>query len=128
MVKSLHIDVAPAYITVVLIGLYLILNTNNRNLKLSKAPLKSQAHQGTSLFTSVATNQRGVSKGSREAQVRFPEYQEGTQSKLAVRPKLGVVQMGKVNVQNPHRPFPLRKHNSSWFLKNISKCICYVTL
>src|SRR6218665_841417 len=41
----------------------------NRNLKTSKALLKSQAHQGTSLFTSAATNQRGVSKGgSREAQ------------------------------------------------------------
>src|SRR6218665_1204853 len=45
----------------------------NRNLKTSKALLKSQAHQGTSLFTSAATNQRGW---SREAQVRFPEYQE----------------------------------------------------
>jgi len=30
----------------------------NRNLKTSKALLKSQAHQGTSLFTSAATNQR----------------------------------------------------------------------
>src|SRR6218665_1763964 len=46
----------------------------NRNLKTSKALLKSQAHQGTSLFTSAETNQRGVSKrGSREAQVLFPE-------------------------------------------------------
>src|SRR6218665_2870901 len=56
-----------------------ILNRNrNRNLKTSKALLKSKAHQGTSLFTSAATNQRGVSKGgSREAQVRIPEYQEG---------------------------------------------------
>ena len=34
----------------------------------------------TSLFTSAATNQRVFSKGgSREAQVRFPEYQEGTE-------------------------------------------------
>src|SRR6218665_1381520 len=33
---------------------------HNRNLKISKALLKSQAHQGTSLFTSAATNQRGV--------------------------------------------------------------------
>src|SRR6218665_3700880 len=49
-------------------------NRRNRNLKTSKALLKSQAHQGTSLFTSAATNQRGVSKGgSREAQVRIPE-------------------------------------------------------
>ena len=45
----------------------------NRNLKISKALLKCQAHQG------AATNQRGFSKGwSRVAQVRFPEYQEGT--------------------------------------------------
>ena len=29
----------------------------NRNLRTSRAPLKSQAHQGTSLFTSAATNQ-----------------------------------------------------------------------
>jgi len=27
-------------------------SNRNRNLKMSKAPLKSQAHQGTSLFTS----------------------------------------------------------------------------
>src|SRR6218665_978839 len=33
------------------------------NLKTSKALLKSQAHQGTSLFTSAATNQKGISKG-----------------------------------------------------------------
>src|SRR6218665_1209640 len=38
----------------------------NRNLRTSKALLKSQAHQGTSLFTSAATNQRGVSKGGQE--------------------------------------------------------------
>src|SRR6218665_924478 len=38
----------------------------NRKLKTSKALLKSQAHQGTSLFTSAATNQRGVSKGGQE--------------------------------------------------------------
>ena len=44
---------------------------------MSKALLESQAHQGTSLFTSAATNQRGgfPKGGSREAQVRFPEYQ-----------------------------------------------------
>src|SRR6218665_2174916 len=51
----------------------------NHNLKTSKVLLKSQAHQGTSLFTSAVTNQRGVSKGgSREAQVRIPHYQENT--------------------------------------------------
>src|SRR6218665_3579333 len=47
----------------------------NRNLKMSKALLKNQAHQRTSLFTRAATNQRE----SREAQIRFPEYQEGTE-------------------------------------------------
>ena len=36
-----------------------IITIRDRNLKISKAPLKSQAHQGTSLFTSAATNQRG---------------------------------------------------------------------
>src|SRR6218665_1787109 len=56
----------------------------NRNLKLSKALLKSQAHQGTSLFTSAATNQRGFQRGSREAQVRFPEYQKGTATQSAL--------------------------------------------
>src|SRR6218665_485039 len=45
----------------------------NRNLQTSKAPLKSQA-QGTSLFTSATSNQRGFPKNSPwEAQVRFPE-------------------------------------------------------
>src|SRR6218665_2372261 len=39
---------------------------HNRNLETSKALLKSQAHQATSLFTSAATNQRGVSKGGQE--------------------------------------------------------------
>src|SRR6218665_2559521 len=32
-------------------------------LGFSKAPLKSQAHQSTNLFTSAATNQRGCPKG-----------------------------------------------------------------
>src|SRR6218665_4167979 len=42
---------------------HMLCNRNrNRNLRTSKALLKSQAHQGTSLFTSAATNQRGVSK------------------------------------------------------------------
>src|SRR6218665_2661406 len=49
----------------------------NHNLKTSKALLKSQARQGTSLFTSAATNKGGFQRRSREAQVRFPEYQEG---------------------------------------------------
>src|SRR6218665_3668990 len=46
---------------------WLELNTcnrnRNRNLKTSKALLESQAHQGNSLFTSAATNQRVVTKG-----------------------------------------------------------------
>src|SRR6218665_3702476 len=45
----------------------------NRKLQTSKAPLKSQA-QGTSLFTSAASNQRGFPKNIPwEAQVRLPE-------------------------------------------------------
>src|SRR6218665_3431602 len=52
----------------------IIRNRNRyRKLQTSKAPLKSQA-QGTSLFTSATSNQRGFSKNSPwEAQVRFPE-------------------------------------------------------
>jgi len=46
---------------------------HNRKLQTSKALLKSQA-QGTSLFTSAASNQRGFPKNSQwEAQVRLPE-------------------------------------------------------
>src|SRR6218665_2129740 len=48
-------------------------HNRNRKLQTSKAPFKSQA-QGTSLFTSAASNQRGFPKNSPwEAQVRFPE-------------------------------------------------------
>src|SRR6218665_198545 len=60
-----------------------ILNTNcsnrnrNRNLKISKALLKSQAHQGTSLFTSAATNQRGFPKGGQE---KFRSEFQGTRN------------------------------------------------
>src|SRR6218665_2234452 len=55
-------------------------SNRNRNLKTSKALLKSQAHQSTSLFTSTATNQSFFSKGwSREAQVRFSVGQKGTE-------------------------------------------------
>src|SRR6218665_131757 len=51
----------------------LINRNRNRKLQTSKAPLKSQA-QGTSLFTSAVSNQRGFPKNSPwEAQVRFPE-------------------------------------------------------
>src|SRR6218665_2614944 len=80
---SLGGQVQEVLVLVLVLGgqvLVLILVLRNRNLKTSKALLKSQAHQGTSLFRSAATNQRGVSRGgSREAQVRIPEYQEGTE-------------------------------------------------
>jgi len=36
--------------------------SHDRNLRISKAPLKSKAHQGISLITSAATNQRGCPK------------------------------------------------------------------
>jgi len=71
--------------------------TQHRNLKTSKALLKSQAHQCTSLFTSATTNQRGffrrVVKRSSGPISRIPgEY------KVAV--KVGVVQMS--HDQKPH--------------------------
>src|SRR6218665_2638593 len=48
-------------------------SNRNRKLQTSKEPLKSQA-QGTSLFTSAASNQRGFPKNSPwVAQVRLPE-------------------------------------------------------
>jgi len=43
----------------------LLANIHNRNLRISRAPLKSQAHQGTSLLMSAAMNQRGCPKGSK---------------------------------------------------------------
>src|SRR6218665_3998832 len=50
-----------------------ILHNRNRKLQTSKAPLKRQA-QGTSLFTSAASNQGDFPKNSPwEAQVRLPE-------------------------------------------------------
>jgi len=50
-----------------------MLHFTNRKLQTSKAPPNSQA-QGTSLFTSAASNQRGFPKNSPwEAQVRLPE-------------------------------------------------------
>jgi len=36
----------------------------NRNLGISRAPLKSQEHQGTSLFTCTVTNQKRCPKSS----------------------------------------------------------------
>jgi len=63
----------------------------NRNLKTSKALLKSQAYQGTSLVRSAAANQRGV-KSSSGPISRIPG-----RDRVAV--KVGVVQVEKVNNQ-----------------------------
>src|SRR6218665_2999375 len=46
----------------------------NRNLKTSRAPFRSQAHQGISLFTSAATNKRGFQRvvhGRAEPSTKF---------------------------------------------------------
>ena len=71
-------------------------HNRNRNLKTSEVLLKSQAHQGPSLFTSAATNQRGffkrVVKRSSGPTSRGPEG-----DRVAV--KVGVVHMGRVNDQ-----------------------------
>ena len=40
----------------------LLYRNHNRNLRTSRAPIKSQAHQVTSLFTSAAINQRGFQR------------------------------------------------------------------
>jgi len=48
----------------------------NRNLKISQALIKSQAHQSTSLFTRATMNQRGGQ-----------EKLEGGQEKQATRPR-----------------------------------------
>ena len=65
----------------------------NRNLNISKALLKSQAHQGTSLFTSAATNQRGFSKRVKRSSGPISRIPGG--DRVAV--KVGVVQVEKVN-------------------------------
>ena len=50
----------------------------NRNHGISRTPLKSQAHQHTSVFTSAPTKQTGCPKGRLwYAQVRFPKGQWG---------------------------------------------------
>jgi len=70
-----------------------ILNRNrNRNLKISKALLKSQAHQGTSLFTSAATNQGEFPKGGQE-KLRSDFQSTIGGDRVAVR--VGVVEMGR---------------------------------
>jgi len=45
-------------------------HSRNRNLGIYRVPLLSQAHQGTSLFTSVGMNQRGCLKGSLKGNLR----------------------------------------------------------
>src|SRR6218665_1664976 len=72
----------------------------NRNLKTSKVLLKSQTHQGTSSFTSAATNQRGVSTVSKRVVKRssYPISRGPGGDRVAV--KVGVVQMRRVNDQN----------------------------
>jgi len=58
---------------------------SNRNLKTSKALLKSQAHQGTNLFTSAATNQRGVFQrgGQEKLRSNFQNTRRGVRSRFS---------------------------------------------
>ena len=67
----------------------------NRNLITSKALLKGKAHQGTSLFTSAATNQKvfaqGWSKGSSGPISRVPDEER---VHAGLPDKVGVVQLG----------------------------------
>ena len=66
----------------------------NSNLKISKALLKSQAHQGTSLFASDATNQRGVfQRGVKRSSGPISGMPGGDRAAV----KVGVVQVEKVN-------------------------------
>ena len=57
--------------------------------------LKSQAHQGTSLFKSTATNQRGSKRGVKRSSGPISRIPGG--DRVAV--KVGVIQMGRVNDQ-----------------------------
>ena len=68
----------------------------NRTLKTSKALLKSQAHQGTCLFISTATNQRGVFQMVVKRSSGLISRGPG-EDRVAV--KVGVVQIGRVNDQ-----------------------------
>ena len=69
---------------------------HSRNLKTSKALLKSQAHQGTSLFTSAATNQREVFQRGGQEKLRS-DFQNTRRDRVAA--KVGVVQVEKVMVR-----------------------------
>ena len=65
----------------------------NRNLKISKALHKSQAHEGTSLFTSAATNQRGFPKrGSREARGPISRVPGGDRVAVRAGVRINVLQ------------------------------------
>ena len=62
----------------------------------SRATLKSQAHQDTSLFTSAAANQRGIfTKGVQRSSGPISRIPGGDR----VVVKVGVVQMEKVSDQ-----------------------------
>ena|SRR6218665_549393 len=74
-----------------------ILSINrNRNLTTSKALLKSQVHQSTSLFASTATNQRRVLQ--RVVKRSSSPISRGPRGDR-VGVKVGVVQMKRVNDQ-----------------------------
>jgi len=73
-------------------------NNRNRNLKTSKALLWSQAHQGTRLFTSAATNQRGVFQEGNQEKLRS-DFQNTRREQSTVAVKVGVIQMERVNDQ-----------------------------
>jgi len=55
----------------------------NSDLQISRAPFKSQA-QGTSLFTSAATNQRGCRKGIVQGKLRS-NFQRVRGDRIAVK-------------------------------------------
>src|SRR6218665_1573842 len=58
-----------------------VLCNRNRHLKISKALLKSHAHQGTSLFTSAAMNQRGIfQRGQEKLRSDFQNTRRGQSS------------------------------------------------
>src|SRR6218665_663195 len=56
----------------------------DRNLGISRAPLKNQAHQGTSLFMSAVTKQKGCPKGS-------PWYFRGYLNLWLARSRQGII-------------------------------------
>ena len=71
----------------VLSGYPALTRNRNRNLGIFTAPLNSQAHQGISLFTSAATNQRGFQRVV-HGKLR-PDFESVRRDGVAV--KVGVV-------------------------------------